>query len=481
MALSLDMWGELLEIVRNRRTGVHDTATILHASGVNDWTDFAKRRSGDRVPYPGYFRFKENNAHEVWAVRSTAGLGLPRLSAYLDGFVSPAGCVATRRDLTSPVKKFCFHPEVVPLRAEEPPRARMVDPVWNAENAPDAGIEPSDIVHKTVAEAEAAATKAAAAAQSQAQVVQAAEGPPAESTPGQAEPARGRAGGTTSPPAKRPRGAAADCSATDAALTTGLPAPCEGAAGPAAPGLSAAGAPKPLHRRIVQEIGGSPSMNRFQVLRNGHNFHNRRHDIKDFRTIAADPHVRVFPEGYFGNSGPPDKPHDMRVLALNMIDRKPTRGVATFPSLPWLNTELEPPRQPMDTRGVKFVDSRGSHAHLREPPLWLPEGSIVREALVTCGSEWGPSRRVTMADLLPHIPRSDESYFSYREVPVATGEVVQLMLDAYKEYRGDLRDPPSLVDDECTADEAGRALLSKAGLDDILAEADRDQEDDSSS
>jgi len=51
---SLDMYAELLETVVNKKTHEHDTSSILHATAISNWAEYAFRKTGGRVPYPSY-------------------------------------------------------------------------------------------------------------------------------------------------------------------------------------------------------------------------------------------------------------------------------------------------------------------------------------------------------------------------------------------------------------------------------------------
>ena len=88
--------------------------------------------------------------------------------------------------------------------------------------------------------------------------------------------------------------------------------------------------------------------------------------------------------------------------------------------------------------------------------MWLPVESPAYDALVECSGDWGPERQVTMADLLPHIPRSDLTFFDYDDVPVADEEVTIEMLRMYPNLKVNLQDPPPM---DYMVEDAGIALL----------------------
>jgi hypothetical protein len=62
---SMEMWAHLITGVENKRTREKDTSTILTATGLDDWREFATRRTGGLVPFPDWIEFKLLAHHEV--------------------------------------------------------------------------------------------------------------------------------------------------------------------------------------------------------------------------------------------------------------------------------------------------------------------------------------------------------------------------------------------------------------------------------
>ena len=71
---SMEMWAHLIEGVENKRTKEKDTSTILTSSGLDDWRDFATRRTGGWIPFPECIQFKEVAHHEVRMCRLWGGV-----------------------------------------------------------------------------------------------------------------------------------------------------------------------------------------------------------------------------------------------------------------------------------------------------------------------------------------------------------------------------------------------------------------------
>eukprot|EP00854_Cymbomonas_tetramitiformis_P015933 gene15933-18891_t len=149
LCLSIDMYGVLLERVQNKKTKECDTTTILHASGIPNWAEYAQRRTQGLVPYPGYFKFKEADRHEAWVVRSIDNLPQP-LAQYLSEFEAPTGWVVQRHKLRSTTRKFCFLPRTQD-QGNARPKARLNASVWDLDQDPTASAA-ADAEEKTQAQ-----------------------------------------------------------------------------------------------------------------------------------------------------------------------------------------------------------------------------------------------------------------------------------------------------------------------------------------
>lgn len=155
------------------------------------------------------------------------------------------------------------------------------------------------------------------------------------------------------------------------------------------------------------------------------NLFNLREGLVIMQEIQMSGKVLIHPNGYIGSD-------DLRVLALNVLDHSASLTNPSFP--PIVHTNLGRDKSPMDKEGLEFVDHRPAHPNSfpRQPPLWMgslkePNGlPIVREALCAYGATTSSDTRITLASVLPYVPRSADphkQFFKYADLlPLATAK-----------------------------------------------------------
>ena len=108
-----------------RRT---ESCSMLQASGIDDWSEWFRRRTENLAPMPSTCKIKAQEWHEVAIVRENIRQSSvsDAVKSRLERFIDKPGFVAFRRFEDDGVVKYCFRPSNPPLTLD-PLRPRLQD------------------------------------------------------------------------------------------------------------------------------------------------------------------------------------------------------------------------------------------------------------------------------------------------------------------------------------------------------------------
>jgi len=147
-----------------------------------------------------------------------------------------------------------------------------------------------------------------------------------------------------------------------------------------------------------------------------------------------------------------------------------TRIDASYPRIAFKN--MQPGHHPLDKTGLEYVDSREAPSDGGSPPpLSLPPADYmvpeVHRALCAFGASTSADQVVTMGDLVRHVPRKDDTYFSFdRMLPFASAENNARTAAHFPDFvnPSDPRSPWELPGARAAAASVVRRAFAMAGL-----------------